>query len=226
VSASRKCCVSQKCAKLQMIHERSEVGVSVSNWWGFEISFFFDGCGRSSDVNWYAMFVMTGYEHKLVDFISRYWCIEGLKPFVPMYETRFRRARQVLVETKRCVPGYIFLETEMSGLDLYCRVKPLIAITEKALKVLRYDQSNLDSSFEIKQEEQEFLQGVLNNERCIEMSQGFIEGNKVIVTNGPLVGHEGLIRKINRHKMEAELAIQFMNSIRAVKVGLEIVKKL
>ena len=57
------------------------------------------------------------------------------------------------------------------------------------------------------------------------MSEGFIEGDKFIVTRGPLCGKEGLIQKINRHKRKAWLEVEMFGRKQEIEVGLEIVAK-
>ena len=175
---------------------------------------------------WYTLFVMTGYEHAVASTISRSWRIDGLRPFVPMFDARFRKAGKVLSEKRRLIPGYIFIESELSGLDFYLQVKPHIVRTEKALKLLSYGDGHADSSFEMLEAEHSFLNEFLNNEQCVEMSHGYMKGTSVVVTDGPMVGHEGLIKKVNRHKMEATIEMFLLGSVREVTVGLEVVSKL
>ena len=175
---------------------------------------------------WYTLFVATGYEHKIERTISLFWRIDGLKPFIPMYDTRFRRAGKIITAKKCLIPGYVFLEADVDGLDFYMLVRPLIARTEYALKLLKYGQDFSDESFELNDAECEFLKKILSDTRCVEMSQGYIEGNSIVVTEGPLVGLEGLIKRLNRHKMEATIETSIMGSVREVKIGLEIIKKL
>lgn len=59
----------------------------------------------------------------------------------------------------------------------------------------------------------------------VQMSEGFIEGDRVLVTRGPLKGHELEIKRINRHKREAELEVPILGRTKRIKVGLEIVSK-
>ena len=169
---------------------------------------------------------MTGHEHEVAGIISRYWRVDGVRPFVPMFDARFRKAGIVLSEKRRWIPGYVFLESELNGLDFYLQIKPHILRTENVLKMLRYGSGNMDSSFEIQEVERAFLQKLLSNEQYIEMSQGYIKGSTIIVNDGPLVGLEGLITKVNRHKMEATIKISLFGSVREVKVGLELVRKI
>ena len=59
----------------------------------------------------------------------------------------------------------------------------------------------------------------------VEMSEGFIEGDKVVVTSGPLRGREAQISKIDRHKRLAWLDMRMLGRNKSIKVGLEIVSK-
>ena len=58
------------------------------------------------------------------------------------------------------------------------------------------------------------------------MSEGIIEGSRVIVRTGPLQGMEGLIRKIDRHKRKAWLELPMFGGTHTVQVGLEITEKI
>jgi len=173
----------------------------------------------------YVLFVKTGYEHKLNEQITNVWRIDGLKSYVPMYEFRFRKAGQKIIEKKRWFPGYIFFESAMNGLDFYLTVKPYITRSDYALKLLRYGDENINESFEMKDDESKVLLKLLDDERCVKMSVGLIEGSKIIINTGPLIGFEGLIKRINRHKMEATVELSFFGAIREVTVGLEIISK-
>ena len=62
-------------------------------------------------------------------------------------------------------------------------------------------------------------------DKVVEMSTGVIEGDRVIVTDGPLVGREALISKIDRHKRLAYLDMRMFGRTKTIKVGLEIVRK-
>jgi len=174
---------------------------------------------------WYVLFVLTGYEQRVANEITHTWPIDGIKPFVPMYDARFRRAGKVILEKRRWTPGYVLVESPQKGLDFYLSIKPFIARSEYTLRMLRNGAIHLDESFEMDSREYALLQKLMNNEQCVEMSKGLIEGAKVIVTDGPLLGHEGLIKKINRHKMEATIHANFMGSLRELTVGLEIIQK-
>jgi len=175
---------------------------------------------------WYVLFVMTGYEPKVASEIFRSLPSSAVHPFIPMYEARFKKAGVFIPEKRRLAPGYVFLQSPMRGSDFYLFIKPYIAHSEYALKLLRHGVGNQDHNFEMSEAEQMFMQTFLNDDYFVEMSEGFIKGTTVFITDGPLVGLEGSIKKINRHKMEAVVEATFMGSVRELIVGLEIVAKL
>lgn len=59
----------------------------------------------------------------------------------------------------------------------------------------------------------------------IEMSEGIMEGSKVIVLRGPLMGHGAEIKRVNRHRRTAELEIRMLGRVKTIRLGLEIVSK-
>ena len=61
--------------------------------------------------------------------------------------------------------------------------------------------------------------------RTVGVSEGVIEGDRIIVLKGPLVGREGWIRKINRRKRTAYLEIEMFGRTIQTKIGLGIVRK-
>ena len=175
---------------------------------------------------WYTLFVKTGYEHTIVNQICSAWLVDELKPFVPMYDARFKKGGRIISEKRRCFPGYVFIESETRGVEFYISVKPFVYLSQDSLKILRYGNGNLDQSFELNEKEQGILEKLINDERCIEMSQGLVEGNSVTIVGGPLIGLEGLIKKVHRHKMEAIIELEMMGARREFTVGLEIIDRL
>lgn len=56
-------------------------------------------------------------------------------------------------------------------------------------------------------------------------SSGVMEGDEIVILNGPLMNQTGLIKKLDRHKRLAYLEIEILGRVKTVKVGLEIVRK-
>lgn len=70
-----------------------------------------------------------------------------------------------------------------------------------------------------------FIKSFADKKYTVDMSTGFIQGDKIFVTEGPLQGKEGLIIKIDRHKRIAYLQLSMFNKETIAKVGLEIISK-
>ena len=70
-----------------------------------------------------------------------------------------------------------------------------------------------------------FLEKLLGRNKVVEYSVGFIENDRVVITEGPLVGLESNIIHIDRHKRICTLEIEMLGQKREVKVSLEIVSK-
>lgn len=70
-----------------------------------------------------------------------------------------------------------------------------------------------------------YLKEMCQNDALIGISRGIIRNGITIVTSGPLKGRESLIRKIDRHKRIADIAIPFDGGRKRITVGLEIYEK-
>jgi len=176
---------------------------------------------------WYVLFVKTGYEERILHEISSLWGIEGLRPFIPMYSSRFKKAGRLISEKHRLFPGYIFLETESRGTEISLRLRPFIARSKNTMKLLRYGKAyEGNQTFEMNKDEQESYLKLYNDDYCVEMSRGFMAGDLVKITEGPLVGFESRIKKINSHRMEAVVENSIMGRMVDIRLGLEIISKL
>ena len=59
----------------------------------------------------------------------------------------------------------------------------------------------------------------------MKFSEGYIQGDKVIVTKGSLKGLEGKINRIDRHKRLAWLTVELFGRTVELQAGLEIIRK-
>ena len=62
-------------------------------------------------------------------------------------------------------------------------------------------------------------------QRVVEFSNGVMEGDEIVILNGPLMNQTGLIKKLDRHKRLAYLEMEILGRKKTVKIGLEIVRK-
>jgi len=173
--------------------------------------------------NWYALFIKTGYESFVEQNIRRLFRSAEIFPFVPRAERIVKLPGMVKKEMQNMFPGYLFIDTDIEGVEfnfMISRAKPFM---QELIRVVRYS-----ATFDIliAPEERNLLDILLNDERCLEASKGFIENDRVYVTEGPLIGRESIIRKIDRHKRKAIIEMDILGAMRQVTVALEIVEKI
>ena len=115
--------------------------------------------------------------------------------------------------TERLTPGYLYVETsDVEKLALQLRRVPAFA------KLL----GNNEVFIPLNNDEVAWLNAFTGNDRrVIEMSEGIMEGSKVIVLRGPLMGHEAEIKRVDRHRRTAELEIRMLGRVKTIRLGLE-----
>jgi len=180
----------------------------------------------------YVLFIMTGHEKEALQSIDIILDNKSVKPFLPTIELPFRRRGIVKNEIKPMFPGYMFIRTKMPYEEFINKIFGCIRYSSYILKLLNYggwqqvsmnhnERKMLESLWKEKDENNN-----QNENTCIKSSKAIIEGDTVIVTEGPLKDKESLLKKINRHKMQAVIEVELFGENKEITVGLEIVKKI
>ncbi len=165
---------------------------------------------------WYVMQVYTGQEMEIARQCKERVAVDGEDVFIPLTERQTKiRGVWTLVKS-RLFPGYVFVETTQIE-DFFLRLKKIQA---KA-KVLDVDGC-LTS---ISTEEEEYLKKLCGEEHIAHYSEGYVEGDQLVVTSGALEGCEAKVKKILRHKRLAVLEIELMGRVVEVTLGLGVVEK-
>lgn len=166
---------------------------------------------------WYVAQVRIGTEESIRIQCEKNVSAEVLERcFIPYYEEKKRIRGEWTVQKKVLFPGYVFIVCEKLE-KVYEELRNVIGMT----KLIGTGQEIVP----LDEREVEFLERVGGEEQVVEMSEGVIEMSKVTITSGPLVGMEGLIKKIDRHKRKAWLEVEMFGRLQTVQVGLEIVAK-
>ncbi len=166
---------------------------------------------------WYVIQVRTGMEEEIRQQCERVIEKEILEHcFIPYCEQMKRYQGEWHTELKVLFPGYVFLISDEKE-KLFFELKRIIGLT----KLLGTGETIVP----LTDEEVNFLLRLGGEEQTVEMSEGIIENDRVVVLSGPLKGNEGLIRKIDRHKRKAWLEIEMFGRTVEMQVGLEVVGK-
>lgn len=167
---------------------------------------------------WYVVQVSAGREEATLEMMRRFLGEEGMpEAFIPRYQVqKHLRGAWRMVE-RPLFPGYLFVVTDdVRGLQ------------RELLKVPAFTRilGNDEIFTPLERGEEAWLKDFLNKkDHVVEMSTGVIEGDDVIILDGPLFGQTALIQKIDRRKRIAYLEIKLAGRDVHPKVGLSIVKK-
>jgi transcriptional antiterminator NusG len=181
---------------------------------------------------WYVLYVRTNTEHRVVTDFNNYYIQNfssqyELELFCPESEYYFRNSKNRQLGKKYLkrplFPNYVFIETNMPTLTFLKEFAQYIYNSADIIRILRYgDSPEIALTFEERRRFEYLFKGT----RCLEHSEGYMEGDVVKIVAGPLIGLEGIIKKINRHNCNAVIEIDMFNQKQTIKVALEIVSKL
>lgn len=166
---------------------------------------------------WYVMQVRTGREEKTVFMVEQHTAGNCKKIcFLPKFERKRKYGGDWQVEQAVLFPGYVFVDTEEIE-KLYLLLKKVPDLT----KVLGTGELWTP----VNEEDLMVLQHLLNQEYVMEMSEGIMVDERIVIAHGPLKGMEALIRKVDRHRRTARVEIQMFGRRQEVEVGVEILRK-
>jgi len=136
--------------------------------------------------------------------------------FIPYYQQKKRFQGEWHIQERILFPGYVFLIAEnpeklVNGLRKVIGLTKLIGTGDEIVPLV--------------QEEIDLLMKIGTDKQLVEISFGIIENDRVQILAGPLMGMEGNIRRIDRHKRTAYLEIEMFGRTVEMKVGLEIIRK-
>ena len=166
---------------------------------------------------WYVVQTFGGKEEETANMIRKwipFYYIEEC--FVPKRERmkkfhwRFNKVEYILFH------GYVFVISERPE-EVYRRLKQIPMLT----KVLGREENYFIA---LNKEEELLVQGIGDEEHRTSISRIEIEeGNTVRVVDGPLRGYLGNVVKVNLHKREAVVRVEFMGRDLELKMGVDMV---
>lgn len=174
---------------------------------------------------WYVIQVQTGHELAMCDLIERNLASDRGQAarelldecFSPQFKTRRKYQGEWRDVTKLLLPGYIIAVTAMPA-ELALRLRRIPEFTRLL---------NMGETFvPLNDSERGWIDAFTKKgDRVVPMSLAVKDGDTIVVTEGPLRGHEGMIVRVNRRKCLAFLEFQIGGKRITSMVGLGILKK-
>jgi len=168
--------------------------------------------------NWYVIWTQSGKEYDIKTKLEAFVPEELYERVVIPYKLMPKRLAGQWFTTKvKLFNGYVFVVTDDPE-KIVPYLKEIIDFTD----FLKMDERIVP----IYKEEENFLLSLMGEKEEVEMSRGIIEGDKIRVISGPLVGQEAHIKRIDRHKRKALIETELLGRGVEVTVGLEVIDKI
>lgn len=166
----------------------------------------------------YVVQVAGGQEARAAEMIARHARGAVEDCFTPKREVMRRQSGQWHAKLEKLFPGYVFVQTNAPAL-LCEALRRVPAFT----RILTFAG---DICLPLSDDEVAWINAVTNADtHVMTMSEGIIEGDRVMVVRGPLKGREVSITRVDRHKRLAWVDVDMFGREKTIRVGLEIVSK-
>lgn len=134
-----------------------------------------------------------------------------LQAFIPQMESYHRLSNQILLKTM--FPGYVFIKSELNQSEFDALLSSLSDERNGIIKELKKSEVSALTKDEI-----DLYQRLWNQNGILEMSEGYKENGKTIVTKGPLLLFQEEIIATDKRDMVAVLKLTFLD--RNIKAGI------
>lgn len=177
----------------------------------------------AAEAPWYVITVLGGAEEKAVERIrskadvSLYDCC-----WIPTRTERRKFNGEEEFIRHRIFTGYVFISTKKPD-ELFLQLRgknEFVRFLKQDSECVHLDEG--DVAFLKRLTGWKTAKEMRTN---VDMSFGVIRNGKLIVFEGPLVGMEEYITKVDRSKRKARLEMELFNEWKRFEVGLEIVSK-
>ena len=167
---------------------------------------------------WFVIWTSSSHEDSCIKLLNEHYSSYFERAFVPKRMISKKKGKEWITEEGALFPGYVFVDSDAERVEeLASRLRNISGFNV----VLSTDGDYLP----LTPGESDFADRLYDEGGCFDVSVGIIEGDKIIVTGGPLIGMEGCIKKIDRHKRKAYLEIDMFGVKTKTTVSLEIVEK-
>ena len=173
---------------------------------------------------YYVIQVQTGKEQKVIEDIKKFKSNEvDFDVFAPKRMERRKYKNEWKDVEVRCFPGYLFVETD-NATQLWKELSYVPDFTR-----LLGREMGSENFLPLNEDESRVIDILYNADtgRVTPIADIVVEeGDNIRVVSGPLMGQEGIIKKVNLHKREVTILISLAGRAVEPKVGINIITKI
>jgi len=170
-------------------------------------------------MNYYAIQVKTRAENKFIRLFRALFPEITLPIYFPQRRLDIRRKGKIKASISAVFPGYIFVEASCDEEILACQWE--FRRTEGFYRFLRSNQEITplaDRDLEL------VLHFIKNSGSIAGRSKVYFDENsRIIVVEGPLMGLEGRIKKVDKRKRRAKIMLDLYNDSFSVDLAFEVI---
>lgn len=167
---------------------------------------------------WFVIWTSSSHEENCIKLLNERFPDLFDRAFVPKRTVNRKRAGEWVLERVALFPGYLFIDTDSDRIEQ-------LATNLRNISGFNIVLSTDGDYLPLTDAESAFAEKIYEANGTFDVSTGIIEGDSITVTSGPLMGLEGAIRKIDRHKRIAYLELDMFGIKTKTTVSLEIVEK-
>lgn len=152
---------------------------------------------------WYIAHVKSGFATKLVSVLNKQ---ENMEAFIPKSERWFgRQGKTIEFIVKELYPDYVFIKSNLDIETFDKRFKEYFKTVSGLVDLLEYKDT-----YPLTNNEQVLLEKLLDNTDTIKHTKGIVIDRKFVPTDGPLVGLEDMIKKVDKYRRYATLDTEIL----------------
>jgi len=170
-------------------------------------------------MNYYAIQVKTRAENKFIKLFKALYPEITLPIYFPQRRLDIRRKGKLRASMSAVFPGYIFIEASCDEEIIACQWE--FRRTEGFYRFLRSNQEITP----LADRDLELVLHFINNPGAIAGRSRiyFDENSRIIVVEGPLMGLEGRIIKVDRRKRRAKIVLDLYNDSFSIDLAFEVI---
>lgn len=163
--------------------------------------------------------VVSGQEDKVIALIQQ----EHFHAFTPKQIRIWIRKGQKIRKYVPLFRGYVFIETNQDVFEFLTYLNIYVKPIKGFIRLLRYENREIDT---VLPHERSWIESFCNDKFEIEPSIAYIVGDHIRIIEGPLMGHESEIKKVNRHKRCVEVELTMFDQIQRITLDCEVIEKI
>lgn len=166
--------------------------------------------------DWYVVQTISGKEEEIKNNMIKF-VLPKENILLPKRKLLIRKCGEYFDTYKSLFPGYLFYKGDFFR-EIYSyrqQLKGFIKIINENFNPIPLYINEIDR-----------IINMINNNEIIEYSDMIVEGDKVKVIAGPLVGQEGIIKMIDKRKQRVKIALSLFGCEQEVQLSFRMVDKI